>query len=103
MIDWAKFAQHIPTGTMVKINWIEGMLMENSPYYALDRNAQHRAEMLEYEEGDEDRNLCHCHSLRWQRTNVQSQYTGWTLARADELSYLIDDRWQTFDEIMGLS
>lgn len=99
-MDWDEFAARIPHCTPVKVDWVEGLLMDVSPHWALDWNADFRAGFEDYQEGDEDRDSYAPSALRWQRTNVTSQHTGYTVTRAERLQYFIGGEWLTFIQVM---
>lgn len=93
-IDWDKFAKRVQVGAQVKsdkshIYGIKhediGILLENYPYRIVEIDSM-RYEYLDVE------NLLYFQPFR---------HIGQMAEHAQDLRYFIDNRWQTFDEVMS--
>jgi len=99
-IDWGKFAECVPAGTIARSIWqFDVVLLENYPYAAMEQNIAFRADWdtasQDHQEMGEDR-------LKCQRLKSESlrdtQLT--TFITPDCLRYSINGQWLTFDEVM---
>jgi hypothetical protein len=100
-IDWGKFAEKVPAGSIARSVWqFDVVLLENRPYAAMEVNIKHRAEW-ERESGDHQEigeDKLKCQRIISENAN---DIRLWTFISPDCLRYLIDGVWLDFEQVMS--
>lgn len=99
IIDWKRFAERVPAGTMIYVVpfRVNGILLESYPYHILDDNAEMRAR-CDFMDGDN--NYLNPNYLRYHMIDQASSYMDISIDEPSNFDYFIDGQWLTFAEVM---